>query len=470
MQHLTKFNGSNDSWEFHVYSNTLHHILSKDFNVGSGHKLIEYHDDGDSFIYCFFAEDGGSRKYEILKFNYKNGDISKYSASGDRLTSFQNYDVLGNATFVAGIQNPSSFQYLGQAIFTLTLVPIIWGTKIYNLKPHIFYSNIVSNKSLDIVPILKGESEILCTKNNNLKNTYAIIIKTLKGRKTNLNYFEYDESGKEIKSSHLTLLNEKNIISGQLIVNRDSNFTFVGTYNQNNRRRSNLANSATGIFVSSLKNGNEEYVKFHPFADFKNAKLGLNFRDRKKFENSKRNGEKIDLDFKLLLHKDIINIDSVHILLAESFFPEYHYETFNNFYGSMYSNQVFDGYRFTSAITAAFDDNGDLLWDNIFEINNIISYSLDENVIVYYDGITQVMLYYLDGKIYSKVIKGNDILYRKEATEVSTVNNDEKVLLENYGKIYHWYGQYFLLTGFQIVLNKMGEKRKVYFLLKLKFD
>jgi len=42
--------------------------------------------------------------------------------------------------------------------------------------------------------------------------------------------------------------------------------------------------------------------------------------------------------------------------------------------------------------------------------------------------------------------------------------------LENYGKIYHWYGQYFLLTGFQIVLNKMGEKRKVYFLLKLKFD
>ena len=102
-------------------------------------------------------------------------------------------------------------------------------------------------------------------------------------------------------------------------------------------------------------------------------------------------------------------------------------------------------------------------------MSNIISYNLDENVIVYFDGTTEVFLYYFDGKIFSKVISGNEIVYREEETEVRTVNNNEEVLYENYGKIYHWYGPYFLLTGYQVVVDSRAKKRKVYFFLKLKF-
>lgn len=469
IKHGVKFRSSDDNWELDHYSKNLNHLNNHKFLTGPGHKLIEYFDDKDSLFYGFFAEENGSRKYEIVKFNYLTGKISKSISYGDNHLSYQHFNILGSTQFVSGIRNPNSGAYIGQALFTLTLVPVIWGTKIYKEPAQIFYKNTINGKNGRIQPIAKGEDYIYAAKTNPKSGVYAIIIKNIYKKSSSLHYFEYDADGKELRHSILSKLNAKNLLTGRLIITNDSTFAFVGTYNDEKRRNTQSSNSALGIFVSTISKGEESIVKFHPFSEFTNAKKALNFRNLKRFEESKRKGEKVNFSFKLLMHQDIIQIDSVFVLLSESYYPEYHYETYSNFYGSMYSDQVFDGYRFSHAITAGFNNKGELLWDNIFKISDIISYHLDENVIVYFDGKTQVMLFYANGKIYSKVISGNDIVYKKEKTEVQTVSDSEKVLYENYGKIYHWYGPYFLLTGFQQVIDERGKKRKVYFFLKLKF-
>jgi len=470
IEHSVKFRASSDNWEINSYSKNLIHLKQKKFTTGPGHRLIEYYDDQDSLFYGFFAEDGGSRKYEVIKYNYLNGNTSKVVSYGDNRMNYNHFDMMGSTQFVAGIRNPNSGAYFGQALFTLTLVPLIWGTKIYKEPANIFYHNYQSGQKGKIQPLISGECIIFATKTNPKTGIYALIIKNIYRKKTSVHYFEYDKDGKEIKHTNLTTLNSKNLLSGSLIISNDSTFAFVGTYNEDKRRKMNTANSALGMFVSNIVHGQESMVKFHPFSEFNNAKKALDFRSLKRFEESKRKGENIDLGFKLLMHQDIIQMDSVYVLISESYYPEYHFETYNNFYGSMYSDQIFDGYRFSHAITAGFNKHGDLLWDNIFRISDIISYNLDENVVVYFDGKTQVMLYYVDSKIYSQVISGSKIIYKKDKTEVQTVGSNERVLYENYGKIYHWYGPYFLLTGFQQVVDDRGKRRKVYFFLKLKFD
>ena len=468
LQHSVHFKSGNDFWEINRYSKHLKLLDKTKFTTGPGHMLIEYDDDGDSLFYGFFAEKEGSRKYEIIKYNYLSGKLSKITGAGESRTVCKHFDVVGKTGFVAGIKEASAGAYFLQTLYSITLIPAFTGSKVYDIQPQIFY-NSTSGKSGKITLELKGESVIFATGANPKTRAYSLIIKNIYKRKSTLYYYEFDENGKKIRQTVLPRLNERNLLSGQLILTGDSSLAFVGTYNNDKRHSFSTNVQTTGIFVSTLKEGKESIVKFHPFSEFTNAKKALDFRTLQRFENSKRKGENIDLGFNLLMHNDIINIDSVHLLIAESYYPEYHYETYSNFYGSMYSDQIFDGYRFNYAFAAAFNDAGDLLWDNTFKMSNIISYNLDENVIVYFDGTTEVFLYYFDGKIYSKVISGNEIVYREEETEVRTVNNNEEVLYENYGKIYHWYGPYFLLTGYQVVVDSRAKKRKVYFFLKLKF-
>lgn len=468
--HYAKFRSSHDFWRINLYSENLNLLHQRDFQTGPGHKLIEYNDDKDSILYAFFAEKGGSSKYEVLKYNYKKDKIKITVAQGDAGSSYEHFDVLGKAYFVAGIKNPSALAYFGQVLFSFTIVPLFTGAKIYKAYPKIFYNKGDEHKNINLN--LKGESMIMASKTNKASGLYSLIVKNFYKNKSSLHYYEFDEEGQMVRHNTLKNLDTKNLLSGELITINDTLFSFVGTYNDDRKHRLTSQKEATGIFVSTIYKGRELLCKFHPFYTFTNAKKALDYFNRKRYEENKRKGHNMILGFNLLMHQDIIKTDSLYLLLAESYYPEYHYETYSNFYGSFYNDQIFDGFRFSNAFATAFDKEGNLVWDNTFDISEIISYNRDENVVAYYDKSdkTVVLLYYFNGFIYSQVIKGNEVLYRKDRTEVRTVNEHENVLYENYGKIYHWYGPYFLLTGYQVVADSHGKKRKVYFFLKIGFE
>ena len=127
-------------------------------------------------------------------------------------------------------------------------------------------------------------------------------------------------------------------------------------------------------------------------------------RMESKIQKRKKQGKDLRLQYRLLVH-DIIQRNGQYIMIAEAYYPEYRNN--NNYYGSPmmggfgmgggfgigfgspwgyspYSNYrsypVFDGYVYPHAVIAGFDMQGNLLWDNSFEINDVKTFVLKEKV------------------------------------------------------------------------------------------
>ena len=113
--------------------------------------------------------------------------------------------------------------------------------------------------------------------------------------------------------------------------------------------------------------------------------------------------------YRLLLHELLPQPDGGYVLVAEVYYPHYRYNSygsyagpFNNGLGNQYgtspygNSRVFDGYQTTHALVCGFDRAGNLLWDNIFVVENLRRYELEEAVRVQPLPDGRLVLAYLD--------------------------------------------------------------------------
>ncbi len=214
--------------------------------------------------------------------------------------------------------------------------------------------------------------------------------------------------------------------------------------------------------------------------DFKNFSVYLSDADfmkyKRKAEKREKKGKDFSINYKLLVH-DIIKQDDQYIFGAEAYFPEYHtvsYMTYD-YYGrpvpQYYS--VFDGYRYTNALIASFDMNGDILWSNIFDMYKIISFSLKKRVNYFFDDNDIVLSYSEDGQIVSKVINGTQVVGEVDYTEIATSNSNDDINSDKRSEMERWYDNYFIIYGYQSIKNNYlsGKKnRTVYYVNKIAFQ
>ncbi len=470
VSHYSKSSKQNDSWAIQLYSKNLQQVYNKSISTPNNNFLQEYINQDDSLLYLFFSREGGSKIFTVIKWEVKNGNFSVFTHSTPDQSSVSNINVLDNNIIFNTITTPSSLEYFGQALFTLTTIPIFFGTTIYSEVPKIIYFNTTNNNSGTTTLYDEGISQVLYSYPDSSRNSIISIIKNKKNHDVRYIISEFDLIKHESINQDITSVVGNNLLNVKLIDDGKGGVILVGDYNNSKGISRNSNSASIGLFVGRLFAGKLEYLKFYPFSKFTNAASALSptniFKTSRKSSNETSN----NLSFRLLWHDRIINQDSCFIVIAESFHPEYHTETNFDSRGLVYSNDVFDGFRFTNAIAAAFDLDGNLIWDNFMRIEDIISYELTPNVEVYFGKNEQVMLYYSKEKIYSKVIRGNELIFKDEASEVVTVNKNEKILYENYNKIYHWYDGYFLLTGYQSVYNAKGDKRNVFYFLKISFE
>lgn len=469
VSHSEKSSKNNDSWSIQLYSKNLTAVYGRIISTPNNNFLLEYLNQGDSILYLFFAQDGGAKSFTIYRWNIENGSHLIFNHGTPEQSMVTNINIHGNNMVYSTLTNPTSLQYLGQALFTLTTIPIFFGTSIYSQKPKLIYYNTSARISGETTLMDDGISQILASFPDTSNNSMITIIKNKKNR--HIKYFvnNFNLITHESINTDITSLVENNLLNVKLIHDGKGGLIMIGDYNNSTGINKNLNSSSIGLFVGRLMGGKIEYLKYYPFTKFNNAAFALTQQQQIKLKKNIKE-QSYNLSFRLLWHDRIINQDSSFVVVAETFHPEYHNETNFDTRGLMYNNEVFDGYRFTNAITAAFDQNGNLLWDNYMRIEDIISYELSPNVEIYFDNNEQVMLYYSKEKIHSKVIRGNEIVYKDDAAEVATVNKSEKVVYENYNKIYYWYDEYFLLTGYQAIYNQKADKRNVFYFLKISFE
>jgi hypothetical protein len=167
-----------------------------------------------------------------------------------------------------------------------------------------------------------------------------------------------------------------------------------------------------------------------------------------------------------------------YILLSETFTMQFHSESFTDFdfYGRPYTNtyDVFDGYRFNNGIICGFGGDGKLLWDNTMEIRNLLTFDLSPKVTVFFTpGDEAVLAYLSEGKIGSKIIKGNNVIEKLDFSPLEQSNPEDKLLTESKSGLLPWYDNFFLTCGYQEIKNIKAEenkKRTVFFFSKIAFN
>ena len=174
---------------------------------------------------------------------------------------------------------------------------------------------------------------------------------------------------------------------------------------------------------------------------------------------------------------DIYETDSSTILIAELYYAKFH--TVTNFtydyYGNSipYTYQVFDGYSFFNTILCGFDDNGNMQWNHGFEIRDVLSYDISKHICPLIIDEDIILAYNREGQIASKIFYKDEIIGDLEYFNLEPKHKKDFVLEDKNSNMIHWYDDYFLCSGYELIRNNSlskKNKRTVFYINKIKFN
>jgi hypothetical protein len=316
----------------------------------------------------------------------------------------------------------------------------------------------------------------------------------------------YDETGQLFSEVMIEPQDDYSLLNGRLQFLNDSTRLMIGTYGYRNMQ--NSTNTASqGLFISKIVFDEVEYTQYHSFTEFANFFSFMNERQQEKMERrikkKKETGGDLKLNYRLLVH-DIIPRGDQYVMVSEVFYPEYRSNNnnlmgMNSFYGNPFmfgspfgaglynpylwnplygsrgglNQQIFDGFVYTHAIVAGFDQSGKLIWDNSINFENVKSMELKEKINVQIEdgGLTQ-LVYSQNGAIKSKLIKENTVIDGDRRVELPTGMEGDKVRKTSTDDIEYWYGNNYLAWGAQRIVNPAGDiqsrgRRNVFYLNKI---
>jgi len=267
------------------------------------------------------------------------------------------------------------------------------------------------------------------------------------------------------------------LTDGRIVNSSEGGNLLAGTYSI--RRRTE---TSRGIYVADFERQDKDQIRYYNYANLENffnyMKERRKNRILKRIARKKIKGKKLKFCYRLFV-QDIVKQENQNILIGEAYYPTYSnraydYSAFSyDPFMTRRSSQVFDGYKYTHAVIMAFDDNGKLLWDNSFEVNDLKSFQLEEHVHLAFLENEIVMLYLYDQELKIKVIKGSEIVEGKstESLKLMYESDEMKSNDEELEGLKQWYGNNFYAFGVNKVKNLRDENiklnRKVFFINKI---
>ena len=245
----------------------------------------------------------------------------------------------------------------------------------------------------------------------------------------------------------------------------DNKYILTGTYSKTK------SDASQGIFFGEVENQNLNFIKFYNFTDLSSFKDLLSEKEQKiierKIEAANSKDKELMVNYLIKMHP-INKIDDGYLFLGESYFPTY--IVYSSGRGGYH--QQFDGYRYTHAIVAKFDNQGNLIWDNSLEIKpDYKPMKLVEFVTLDTQNDVNLTFANLDEVSYKRINKTTGQTLVNKTTEIieSTFQADQ--VKKSMSKIDHWHNNYYIVYGNQTVSNKeIDRKRKIYFINKLKLQ
>jgi hypothetical protein len=351
----------------------------------------------------------------------------------------------------------------------------------FNRIPVVLFYSFEERRS-KLLPGLFNEAGELIQIRTYADDTFDVLVSALNyQRQQTIIIRNYDADGTLAKSISLKPDDRKNLIFGQSIKTLGDMQLVAGVYGA---RKSEFSK---GIFMAKIDPVGNDVLRYYSYGDlenfFKYMRARREQRVKERIARRKIKGRKLRFNYRFIVH-EIVPYKDQYIMLGEAFYPRYTYtnRSSSNFFGPGYGfsrgpmmmsdGRVFDGYYYTHAVVAGFDQNGKLLWDNSFEINDVKTFELEQFVKldVRPDHIT--LLYLYDHQIRSKIIDDSQVLEGKSIapiqlkfeTDQTKKGGTEKSRLD------YWYNHTFYAYGVQTVISTAGTqtlKRRVFFINKI---
>lgn len=364
---------------------------------------------------------------------------------------------------------PNDFQVTEKAV-------LIGGY--FNRVPVVIYFSLATQKT-KVLPGLFNESGELTQVKTYYDGTIDVLIsaKNFKGQQT-IWVKNYDPDGDLLSNQALDPEENKNLIFARSVKTDNQLQLIAGVYGARNSEYSR------GMFIASIDPSGMQNIRYYNFGDlenfFKYMKAKRELRVKSRIERRKIKGKKTRFNYRFMVHQ-IVPYNNQYILLGEAFYPKYttvdrtYYSGFFNPSGrSNYftrDGRIFDGYYYTHAVVMGFNNDGDLLWDNSFEINDVKTFTLEQFVKLEIQEDKIALLYLFENELRTKIIKGNQVLEGKISEPIET-KIDKDIISRNTSDINHleyWYTQYFYAYGIQEISNPTFGKRKVFFINKVSY-
>ncbi len=272
-----------------------------------------------------------------------------------------------------------------------------------------------------------------------------------------------DMQGNKQKPICITSAVPQNILTAS-VSKAGGKYFVTGTYTDKKKN-----DKAQGIYFGQLDGDYFAFIKFFNFLDLNNFTEYMSEKAQKKVERRKEKAEKqgkaYSMDYLIASH-NIIEHNGYYYYLGEAFNPTYSYVPT----GRMGAMRVFDGYYYTHAVLVKFDNQGNIMWDNCFEMKPrtrpfYVKLFINAG---FKDGHMNAM--FVDNKnIVSKSFDETTglVVSDRKAEVLETDDEAEDIKKTRSSNAQHWYGDNFLVYGDQVVKNNdTGKRRRVYFINK----
>lgn len=441
--------------KYEVYHiDTAFNIEYHDFLFVETKFTLKGYDVFDEQFYMLFEYMGSRPEFYLVRMNLIDYSINTFQFESQLPLALTEFEIIENTIVLGGFVNSRP-----------TVVTYFFGENKPKVLPG-FYNN---------------KSELLQIEMEDDKGVFHTIsaFKTDRGRKA-LNLKTFDTNGNTVKDINIDPTDDYSLLYGRATSLKGEALLVTGTYT---KKRLDMSR---GLFIARVNPNGEYVINYYNFADLKNffnyMKAKREKRVRERIERRKIKGKKNKFNYRLLVH-DIVERNGRFIMVGEAYYPKYSYNSFyaGSFsYGNPYNNnycQIFDGYKYTHAVVIGFDRRGRLMWDNSFEVNDVVSWTLDQYVHVSHKKDKTALLYLYDNEIRTKIIEKDDVVEGKSFDELKLSFDYDEVKNDSgreYGGLEDWYDNTFYAYGVQNLSNKRDRgvklNREVFFINKIIYE
>jgi len=430
------------------YSTDLVADTKKEYEVPKGFVLTETYTDKE-YLYQFFKDKKGN--FQFYRFNAN--DLAFKKAIG----------ILPKKTYPGVMVASGDYAYLsvrskkGPSILKIniesgktTIIPIA-------ISPYA-----AKYLSIENIQIMEATGEVM------------IYINAMNKKDHNLYVMHYGVDGKEKNTFNLSSKTEKKLSSVSASQLSEEEFVFTGTYS------SRSAATSEGMYMCKTSGKDIDFMEFYNFTDFEDFFSYLPERKQEKIEKKKQQADsknkELTYNYYMAEHP-ITKIGDNYLMIAEAYYPTYRQEartTTSNGKTTTTYVTVFDGYQYTHASVAMFDNEGKKMWDRAIKMYPsykpfVVKRFISESVVN--DEIN--LLFSSSNSIFSVAynMKGDKIKDKKAELIVDEENTKVK---QSYSNIEFWYDINFIAHGYQTIKDKEesfgNKKRRVYFINKITYE